>query len=352
MKYKHSYILLLFSTFLFGSSCTDSKNTKSDNPVYMGMLEHRAIDTGEDFIGNGGVLAVCEDTIIGVDISQGSSIPPFYCLRPDSKSLSFYDFGSKGQGPNEFIDPYSLQRIGNNVLGANDVRSRTYCEFTIPLKGEEIRIDKRVKFDVFSSRAIKTAFNQYIVLVGAGESMFLLADSTGKTVDTFFEYPYRNTDERERYSNRVRFFAYQGSLAANPSKTRFAYSANNGDIIHFYNIENNNIQLIAKIENEYPLYGDRNIPGQVGVALGTEGLKGYLALYATEQFVYALFSGKKIGEPTHNESTTLRVFDWNGNLSKEYELDIPSRFLCVSDDDSRLWTIALDTETALVYFDL
>jgi hypothetical protein len=319
----------------------------------MGLLKHHKIDTGEDFIGNGGLLAVCEDTIIGMDLSQGSSIPPFYCLRSDNKSPSFYHFGSKGQGPNEFLDPYSLQRIGNNVLGVNDVRSRMYCEFSIPPKGEEIKIDKRVKFDVlFSPRAIKTAFNQYVLLVGAGESMFLLADSTGKTVDTFFEYPYRNTDERERYSNRVRFFAYQGSLAANPSRTRFAYSANNGDIIHFYNIENNNIRLIAKIENEYPLYGDRNIPGQVGVALGTESLKGHLGLYATEQFVYALFSGKKVGEPKHNEATTLRVFDWNGNLSKEYELDVPSRHLCVSDDDSKLWAIALDPDILLVYFDL
>jgi len=349
---KSGYYILCVFFFFFLYSCTDSKNTKSDNPVYMGILEHRAIDTGEDFVGNGGPLAIYEDAIIGVDFTLGSSIPPFYCLKPDNDSLSFYHFGSKGQGPNEFLEPNSLQRIGINTLGANAPRSRSYCEFTVPLKDEEVRIDKKVALENYSSYVIKTAFNQYIALSMMGESMFNIADSTGKTVNTFFEYPYKNNDERERYDNKVRFFAYQGSLAANPSKTRFAYSANNGDIIHFYDIENNNIRLITKVENEYPLYGNRNIPGQFGVMLNAECLKGYLGLYATDQFVYALFSGKEHNDPKCEEATTLRVFDWNGNLSKEYELDIPSLYLCVSDDDSKLWAIALDPDILLVYFDL
>jgi len=82
----------------------------------MGVLKHNTIDIGENFIGRGGILAICQDTIIGVDFSLNSPTPPFYCLKPDNESLSFYHFGSKGQGPNEFLEPYSLQRINNNTL--------------------------------------------------------------------------------------------------------------------------------------------------------------------------------------------------------------------------------------------
>ena len=317
----------------------------------MGTLKHSTIDIGENIIGRGGLLVICQDTVIGVDFNI-SSMPPFYCLKPDSTSLSFYHFGNRGQGPNDFLQPYSLQRIDNNTLGSNDPSAKTFYEFTIPREKESVIIDKRVIFDVIPSRVIKTAFNQYIALVAGGEAMFLLADSTGKTVTTFFEYPYRNDNERQLFDNKVRFFAYQGSLAANPSKTKFAYSANNGDIIHFYYIENNNIQPIAKIENEYPLYNNRNIPNQIGAVLDSECLKGYTGLYATEQFVYALFSGKKHEDPKCEEATILRVFDWNGNFLKKYELDIPCRYLCVSDDDCKLWSIALEPEISLVYFDL
>ena len=88
------------------------------------------------------------------------------------------------------------------------------------------------------------------------------------------------------------------------------------------------------------------------MARDKEGLNGYVDIYATEQFVYALFSGKKLKDENSKYAKRLRVFNWNGNLIKEYELDIPSSDICVSDDDSRLWTIAINPDTELVYFDL
>ena len=37
---------------------------------------------------------------------------------------------------------------------------------------------------------------------------------------------------------------------------------------------------------------------------------------------------------------------------KEYQLDIPCRGFCVSDDDSRIWAIATNTDYEIVDFDL
>ena len=327
----------------------------------MGVLKHNVVDIGDDFIGNGGMLAIFQDTIIGVDFTLTSQVPPFYCLKPERKSLSFYHFGSKGQGPNEFLEPYSIQCINTNIVGTYDRNTGTYYEFTVPREKEKLKINKKIRFENRRlDLATKTAFNQHIGLNrGGGESMFILADSMGKTVNMLFDYPYKNNDERERFDNKRRFFAYQGSLAVNPSKTKLAYTARNGDIIHFYSIENNTIQLIAKIENEYPIYSDPHNPivptanatMTLSVMLSPESLRGYVAIYATEQFVYALFNGTKLEEKKLEEATILRVFDWNGNLVKVYDLDIPSRSLCVSDDDSKLWTIAVEPEISLVYFE-
>ena len=256
---------------------------------------------------------------------------------------------------------HSIRTLPNayNTLGTYDQKTGIYYEFTIPCENEDIRINKKVEYENRGLiRLIKTAFNQYIALNrgGEGESMFILADSTGKTINTFFEYPYKNKDERERFDNRTRFFAYQGSIATNPSKTKFAYAAYYGDLIHFYSIGNNTIQSIAKIENEYPLYNGRNSTIQGGVMRGVmfspECLSGYINIYATEQFVYALFNGTKLEDRKFDEGSILRIFDWNGNLIKVYDLDIPSNFLCISDDDSKIWTIAVEPDISLVYFDL
>ena len=81
---------------------------------------------------------------------------------------------------------------------------------------------------------------------------------------------------------------------------------------------------------------------------------GYIATYATDKLVYALYSGIKITElkNVNFEGQTLRVFDWTGTLVKEYGLDVPCSYLCVSDDDRKIWAIASNPDITLVLFDL
>jgi hypothetical protein len=333
------YLLLL-------CSCSNQKSDVQEESI--SLLRHQTINLGEDFIGYGGFLAFCRENVIGLEMS--SSMQPFFCIRADSSSQAPFRFGNKGQGPDDFLMPFSIQQINNQTVGIWDLMSKTYSEFEIPNENEELKINKKIKIQARLSRIIKTACNQYIGL-SFDEGMFLLADSTGMPVDTCFEYPYRDDDERQL---TIRPMAYQGTLAANPSKNKFVYSSYQGEIIHFYTIENSGIKIIAKIENEYPVY-KKISSGEEGVMTGAKGKNGYIATYATEKFVYAIFSGKTVLEQhgnTNFEGKLLRVFDWNGIPVKEYELDVPCSYLCVSDDDSKIWAIASGPEITLVSFDL
>jgi hypothetical protein len=335
MKYR---LLLLF---FFLSGCSNHKQTE------ITILKHQSIDLKEDYIGYGGFLALYQENIVGIDMSP--SMQPFFCLKSNDSQNPFYYFGNRGRGPNEFLMPYSIQYINNQTVGVLDVRSGGYFEFKIPTENEGLAIDKKNFFQMPMTRIVKTAFNQYIGL-SLGEKMFLLADSTGISINTFFEYPYKDKRERQ-LTNRSN--AYQGTLAINPSKNKFVYSSFNGKIIHFYKIENNNIKLISKIEDEYPLYQKRN-DEQGSIAFKREGKVGYIATYATDKYVYAIFSGKEILEQksVNYEGGILHIFDWNGYLVKEYQLDILCSYLCVSEDDNKLWAITSDPDIMLVYFDL
>jgi len=343
---KYTYIIPLISLF-FLYSCSNSKRQKSIN-----ILQHQTIDLGINLIGYGGFLAFYQDAVIGLDFA--SPMPPFFCFKPNESSQMFFHFGNKGQGPDDFLMPLSIQYINNNTVGTFDVMSKTYSEFSIPAKNEVLRINRKIRFQAPLTQLIKTAFNQYIGLLAINNEMFLLTDSSGIPIKSFFEYPYRNNDER-RFEKRS--VAYQGTLAANPSKNKFIYSCFKGEIIHFYEIEDGNIKKINIIENEYPIYRDASEANNTSVAYGAQGVDGYVATYATEKFVYAIYSGRKILERVNNrivnlEGTWLRIFDWDGILVKEYELDVPCSYLCISDDDSKIWAIASIPEITIVSFDL
>ena len=334
----------LFYVF-FLCNCTHSIKEKS---VWMGILKHNTIDLGDDFIGFGGPLTINQDRMIGLEV--GSSLNPLFCYTPSHGTPTFYRFGSKGQGPDDFLYPFSIQHINHETIGVWDMSKRSYCELKIPNENESVEIDQSIRFEFQLSKIIKTAYDQYIAL-SMEDELFIISDSTGSNLHSFFEYPYQNNHERQLFENRYRSFAYQGTLAVNPSKTKFAFSTINGEIIHFYEIEKNNIKPVAIIEKKYPLYQKNPEQNQTGVIYSSKGINGYVSSYATEQFVYALYNGHKAGDRIY-DAKILRVFDWNGILVKEYELDVPSWFICVSDDDSKLWSISSNPDNELVYFDL
>jgi len=340
-------LFLLALALLCG--CGGREKTKT-----IDTAKHTAVDMGGCYLGAGGFLAYCEGEVAGIEMHRTQ--PPFFRLPGGASaegSLSF--FGSRGRGPNEFLMPYSIQHIAGRTVGVLDAMLNEYHEFDLPRGDELPTITKSVKFKSRSSRVLKTAFDQYIGLT-FGERMFALLDSDGSTVDTFFEYPYEDAGERRIVS---RAYAYQGSMAANPSKTRFVYTPFNGEIIHFYSIEKDRLNVIEKIEKEYPIYGDASQGDTQSVAFDAHGKNGYIALYATERFVYAIYSGQTVLEMTEKKATNyegelLRVFDWSGAQVRELRLDIPCSYLCVSDDDTRMWAVATDAsgEIVPVSFDL
>ena len=223
MKYK--LLCCQFIGFFFLCGCLNSKQAES-----IAVLNHQTINLDEDFVGYGGFLALHQDIIVGIEMA--SSMPPFFYFKQNGSSQTLSHFGNRGQGPNDFLMPYSIQYIHNQTMGTWNLMTGTYYEFRIPNENEELKIDKKIRFETPLTRITKTSFNQYIGL-SADERMFLLADSTGKPIHTFFEYPYQDNDERQ-FATRAH--AYQGTLATNPSKNKFVYSSFHGEIIHFYAI--------------------------------------------------------------------------------------------------------------------
>jgi hypothetical protein len=249
----------------------------------------------------------------------------------------------------------SLQYISDDLAGCYDGSTRQFSEIalnskTTPLKTKKCSFisDVNMNFQV-----IKDGFNQYIGLGIYPEGMFMLYDSLGTAIRSFFEYPYKDADEKS-IKHEFRAMAYQGKIILNPSGTKFAYTARFADVIHFYAVSNKNIQLIKKVENRFCEYAPDEGGRGYGSAIKPTNRNGYADIYTTEKYVYLLYSGKTILEYREKmlESNQLKIYDWSGQLLKEIELDIPCKYFCVSPDDKNMWAIAEIPEPTIVRFDL
>jgi hypothetical protein len=311
------------------------------------VLTHRAIDLKDEMIGRGGFLVACREGVAGFE--ESPSFPAFYYVKMSGGEYHLSRFVNRGQSSGDVLYPFNVQYLSEDTLGVYDIMNMSYYHVPIAKDNDSVSIRKCVRFETRYYRAVRAAHNRY---VGLSMDEGLLSDADGHPVGRFFEYPAGDGDEK-RINNSVRAHAYQGSLAASPDATKCVYAPFSGDIIHFYDIGNDDIRLTGKSEK---IFSDYDVDNNSAITK-TNTIRGYVSVAATDRFVYALFSGLSIGELTKEgkepmEARILRVFDWNGKMIRETELDVPCNQIGVSPDDKTLWAIALAPEIELVRFDL
>jgi hypothetical protein len=341
---------LYFSMFVCCLSCTTAERKTSENL----LLHYTVPDLSEEYVGSGGAIIACGDGIVGIE--EAGALPPFFRLSEKAGTATCRHFGTRGQGPEEFVHPYPIQSLGENTFGVYDMMLKTYTEVSAPGNGTSIQAVRRVSMDAQLFSALKTADGRYIGL-SMNEGMFALMDSTGRKTASFFEYPFRDGDEHA-IKNQLRAMAYQGTFALNPQGTTCVYASLTGEIIHFYHIREDEITLISKTEKTYPLYKPDDQGTSYGSMTDWSNTRGYISLAATDRYVYALYCGKTLRDLQEETGSTmpavteLRIFDWTGKMLKTCTLDAPSRYICATNDDSRLWAVALLPEATPVYFNL
>jgi hypothetical protein len=342
---KQRYIFVFICICIVGS-CDHVNNVKQ-----IELINHEK--THENiFIEYGGLMASFENRLIGLE-AIGSK--PFYYLdykEPDQ----LHRFGEKGSGPTDFIMPFSLQYINEETFGIYDVAAKSFTELALPEKNKEIAIKKKIQVEnKMAFHLIKTAYNQYIGIGAYEEGMFLLMDSIGNTLSYFFDYPYKDKDEQQ-ISNRLRAMAYQGNFIPNRKGDCFVYACNTGDILHFYKVKKDTIELVKKEDKMYPIYKTEERDGGFGAPMSRENKIGYISGDATDKYVYLLRGNQSfeyfLSEKKENDTGNFGIYNWEGILIKEIKLDIPCRSICVTPDNKRIWAIANIPEPSLVFFNL
>ena len=280
---------------------------------------------------------------------------PFFKII-DLKRFQLKQFGSKGQGPNEFIMPFVQSLNDGNIL-VLDIQLAKLFEIDLhkTYLSDSLCVNKVAQLDRKDGVGIFCVIkmNDRYVATGVFEKgMFAIFDSNGNLIKTRYKYPKH--PEHDNIENRIKGMAYQGSLIANQKQNKFVFATYDAAIIEFFDLKSDSLVKTAAYYNTYPKYVPKRQGDGISAAIRSDNEKGYRCLYGTEKYVYALYSGRTWNEylEAENECLDLLVFDWDGHPVKHYILNQAIFTFYISSDDRFGYGIGLAPEPTLFKFDL
>lgn len=280
----------------------------------------------------------------------GDSLFTLIDLRDDTNSI--YRFGRKGEGPNEFLQVFSMSRLcDDSLIGVYDVYKHALLEMNIH------QIKKgNVEFPLIAEDSLNSV-NLYVTKYGTNlgigfyekNMLSLTGDSIGSKL--FFEYPYKDSREKN-IDNRLRGMAYQGTMCSNPSLDNFVFAIRSAPIFFLYSIKKDKIEETYKWLGGYPDYRTEDTGTVRGAPMSAHNKIAFVSVYATDKYIYLLYSGKSFEEynvKAFNGSIIYQM-TWEGKPVCKYELDFPIMNFCVSDTDSEIYAFADKGEAILVKY--
>lgn len=265
---------------------------------------------------------------------------------------STYSFGRKGEGPNEFLQVFSIGKLGNDsLIGVYDIYKHALLEMNInQIKRGIFEFPLIFEDSMNSINLYKTKYNSYLGVGFYEKNMLsLTGDSIGNKL--FFEYPYKNSREK-MINNHLRGMAYQGTMCSNTSLDKFVFAIRYAPMFFLYSIEKDKIEETYNWLGGYPDYHTEDTGTVRGAPMNGHNKMAFLSVYATDKYIYLLYSGKSFDEykmQAFNGSVIYQI-TWEAEPVCKYELDFPIMNFCVSDTDSEIYAFADKGETILVKY--
>lgn len=272
----------------------------------------------------------------------------------DAKNRSYVKgFSSRGGGPGEIIGGFALG-TSKQKLWVYDVQLSRYLGVDVDriLEPEMKLFDESLKIEQTLS-----CIEPNWISSESFVSLNMEADNSGRL--NFFDKDGNltsskgilNMENSSKDPYSILLQAHQGDLAVTPDQGNIVLANLYTDRIEVFDQEANTEFVIKGPEKFDPYYEVLDGPGNSHI-LGMQRTSrlGYLAITATDKFIYALYSGKNIGNV---ESRSVFVFDRkSGQPVSNIQLDAEVTSFVVSGDDSRLYGLALGQSPDIIEYSL
>lgn len=265
-----------------------------------------------------------------------------------------FRYGQKGEGNNEFLQVFSFAKMtDNSSLGVYDAFRRVLRKMDVEQLKQGIESYPVIWRDTIGSVKLFKTCNGANLGIGFYENNMLSLSSDSGIVRYFYEYPYRNKREKS-IPNRLRGMAYQGNISSNSTLDKFLYTVYNAPMFMIFSIEGDSVRKTYEFVGDYPIYKTEETDSWIAAPISADCKCAFLASYATDSFIYMLYSGKTFRESNLRASQGNIVYQltWEGKPVNKFELDFEATNFCVSDDDQVLYALVNKGETEIVQYNL
>lgn len=304
-------------------------------------------------LGLAGNLAVLEDKLVVLDAYGDSAI--HVLRRADGELL--HRFGRRGQGPGEFDGP----RSADPVPGRNDafwvfdaaLRRLTLVELTSGNGVATVDRDVFVNLDANTTLLDPVLVDNGFVSAGFFSGGRLgRFDANGELIETVGEIPETTVGD---FPAVVRQQAYQPKLRPNPSRTMLVLATRHSDQLEIYQMDGTPVRRVYGPFRFEPTSFDMGQRGEwIGMIPEPDLRFGYVGVAATDDRIYALFSGRTNGafEREAPYAEYVHVYDWDGEFHGVLKLDRASLGIAVDPQGRELYLTTEDPEPAVRVYPL
>jgi hypothetical protein len=290
-------------------------------------------------------ICVCDSVIIINDNNQGSFFHA-YNLNTGNK---YADFGSLGSGPNDLNKPSEMfvDKNKSELVVFDQNFSRIFYYKIEDIINNNLNNIRQVQVNSEASRIIQQNDSIFYCLGFFSNGMFR-KDIREKTIGYDFNYPEIPNVELNPVS---KFLLFQGEIMIKPDNSKFVYISTRCDLLKIIDMENDFLKEIVTFNTYLPKFSKES---DNNIAILKENINGFTSIATTDNYIYALFSGRSAIQNSTNYyfSDYIYVIDWNGNLIKKMILDKDAWKICIDELSNKIYTIhyEMDEYDTIVQF--
>ncbi len=343
MKYIYIYIVIVF----FLISCEKPKYSIVDDfKVEKQIYQDKSFQSENDYLANP-YLILCLDSLLIVN-------DPFelqhFTLFDSSTGKFICRFGDIGVGPGELLLGNILE-INDDRLISYDIPRKFLYEYDLDsLTSSRYRPELKAKVDVQDAIFTRVLIANDSNLLGAGlyksQYQYVYMTRSNQVID----YNVDVFNSKESIGMQEKYLSNQGILKKHPIESKFVFAVSKSSNIDFFEIVNDKIKIIKTLHLANPEFTIDDLGGEVHSITykETETIQGYLDIFCDDQFVYTLYTDKKIknnrGEYNPATSDQILVFDWTGKPIMKYVLDEEVYYFSVNKDKNVLYAIGKEND--------
>ncbi len=249
-------------------------------------------------------------------------------------------FGREGRGPDEFQAPSFMSRLHGETdkIGIHNRRQLSFSELSV----DSILADAG-QLTVSSIEELQKSFRvtkiqDFIVATGRfSEGRYALFDSKGEIISQTGYYPFQETYDAPY---PVLGMAFQSTIQTHPEGNLIVSATTSSANLEILAWNNGRLEVQSVIHSYPPLLEEETFTeGMLSVMLSRDNRWGYQNTDVTENYIYALYSGKPLSEEPFHLGSVILVFDWKGTPVIQLHTDRELSDISAVPDDTGIYGI-------------